>query len=60
MSSAYGTIPKPSTTTNLDSILPINKTLRNGTQGVIQKVDGNNQSLVDHLHERFNAEIEAG
>lgn len=60
MSSAYGKIPKPQTATDLNSILPIYKTLRNGTQGVIQSVDGNNKPLVDYLHRRFNAEIEAG
>jgi hypothetical protein len=60
MSTAYGKIPKPSTSTDLDTILPIQKTLRDGTPGYIQKVDGNNKSLVDYLHVRFNAEIEAG
>lgn len=60
MSSAYGKIPKPQTAADLDSILPIHKVLRDGTEAVIQKVDGNNKSLVDYLHARFNAEIEAG
>lgn len=60
MSSAYGKIPKPASSTDLNSILPIHKTLRDGSKGVIQLVDGNNKSLVDYLHERFNAEIEEG
>lgn len=60
MSTAYGKIPKPNTSTDLDTILPIHKVLRDGTEAYIQKVDGNNKSLVDYLHARFNAEIEGG
>ncbi|KAI8079013.1 uncharacterized protein B0P05DRAFT_470367 [Gilbertella persicaria] len=60
MSTAYGKIPKPASSVDLDSILPIKKVLRDGTEGIIQKVDPNNKSLVDYLHARFNAEIEAG
>lgn len=60
MSTAYGKIPKPESSTDLDAILPIEKVLRNGQQGFIQKVDSNNSSLVDYLHLRFNAEIEGG
>ncbi|KAI9363690.1 hypothetical protein BD770DRAFT_380162 [Pilaira anomala] len=60
MSTAYGKIPKPKTSTDLDSILPIKKVLRNNQVAFIQKVDPNNASLVDYLHLRFNDEIEAG
>lgn len=60
MSSAYGKITKPTSSADLDLILPIHKVLRNGTETYIQKVDGNNKSLVDYLHSRFNAEIEGG
>lgn len=60
MSTAYGKIPKPSTSTDLDTILPIPKFLRDGTQGYIQKVDSNNESLIGYLYARFNAEIEEG
>jgi hypothetical protein len=60
MSSAYGKINKPDSTVDVDSILPIHKVLRDGTNAVVQKVDGNNRSLVDYLHARFNAEIEGG
>ncbi|KAI9470688.1 MAG: hypothetical protein EXX96DRAFT_622893 [Benjaminiella poitrasii] len=60
MSSAYGKIPKPKTVTDLGTILPIPKTLRDGTECVIQQVDPNNKSLVDYLHAGFNAELEAG
>ncbi|CAO3655810.1 unnamed protein product [Mucor fragilis] len=60
MSTAYGKIPKPATAIDLDTILPIHKTLRDGSEGLIQKVDPNNKPLVDFLHARFNAEIEDG
>ncbi|GAA5808019.1 hypothetical protein MFLAVUS_001401 [Mucor flavus] len=60
MSTAYGKIPKPESSTDLDAILPIEKVLRNDQQGFIQRVDSNNSSLVDYLHLRFNAEIEGG
>ncbi|KAI8642711.1 hypothetical protein BD408DRAFT_443252 [Parasitella parasitica] len=60
MSTAYGKIPKPVTTVDLEAILPISKILRNGTEGLIQKVDSSNKPLVDHLHARFNQEIEDG
>ncbi|CEI96313.1 hypothetical protein RMCBS344292_10479 [Rhizopus microsporus] len=58
MSSAYGRIPKPQGTSDLSTILPIKKVLRNGIEGYIQQVDPNNKPLVDYLHSRFNKEIE--
>lgn len=60
MSSAYGRIPKPQGTSDLSTILPIKKVLRNGIEGYIQQVDPNNKPLVDYLHSRFNKEIEDG
>ncbi|CEG68819.1 hypothetical protein RMATCC62417_05005 [Rhizopus microsporus] len=60
MSSAYGRIPKPQGTSDLSTILPIKKVLRNGIEGYIQQVDPNNKHLVDYLHSRFNKEIEDG
>ncbi|KAI8991059.1 hypothetical protein BDF20DRAFT_842420 [Mycotypha africana] len=60
MSSAYGKIPKPTLMTDLNTVLPISNTLRNGTKTMIQKVDAENKSLCAYLHARFNAELEAG
>ncbi|KAI9264473.1 hypothetical protein BY458DRAFT_514147 [Sporodiniella umbellata] len=60
MSTAYGTIPKPQSQTDVDRLLPIRKELKDGSIGYIQKVDRTNQALVDYLHQRFNQELEAG
>ncbi|ORY90396.1 hypothetical protein BCR43DRAFT_499242 [Syncephalastrum racemosum] len=60
MSSAYGKIPKPAAAADLSHILPIEKTLRNGSRAVLQAVDPSNAELVKHLHQLFNGEIEAG
>ncbi|KAL0082184.1 hypothetical protein J3Q64DRAFT_1722133 [Phycomyces blakesleeanus] len=60
MSSAYGKIPKPSSAVNIDSILPIKKTLRDNTVATLQRIDSSNIPLVQYLHELFNGEIESG
>ncbi|KAG0167007.1 hypothetical protein DFQ28_006721 [Apophysomyces sp. BC1034] len=60
MSSAYGKIPRPAIVSSLDSVLPIHKSLRDGTQATLQAVDPTNAALVAHLHVMFNQEIEDG
>ncbi|KAI7848515.1 hypothetical protein BDC45DRAFT_523054 [Circinella umbellata] len=60
MASAYGKIPKPISNISLDTILPIDKTLKNGSKAVLQRVDPNNGDLVDHLRSLFNGELERG
>ncbi|KAI8076769.1 uncharacterized protein BX664DRAFT_343882 [Halteromyces radiatus] len=60
MSSAYGIIPKPVSNISLDTILPISKTLRNGTKATLQQVDPNNQALVSVLRHLVNYEINMG
>ncbi|KAI8149647.1 hypothetical protein BJV82DRAFT_128869 [Fennellomyces sp. T-0311] len=60
MSSAYGKIPKPATTVSLDKLLPIRKTLRDGTDAALQAVDPDNAQLVQHLRTLFNGELERG
>ena len=49
MASAYGKIPKPISNISLDTILPIDKTLKNGSKAVLQRVDPNNGDLVGYL-----------
>ncbi|ORZ25139.1 hypothetical protein BCR42DRAFT_399452 [Absidia repens] len=60
MSSAYGTIPKPDSVVSLDTILPIKKTLRNGTSASLQQVDPTNKALVSYLKGLCNHEIKTG
>ncbi|SAM03157.1 hypothetical protein [Absidia glauca] len=60
MSSAYGVIPKPKSTVSLDTILPIQKTLRNGVSASLQQVDPSNKPLVSFLKGLCNTEINSG
>ena len=60
MVSAYGKIPKPVAKVSLDKILPLCKTLRNGSVAVLQAVDLDNLDLVEHLRSLFNGELERG
>jgi hypothetical protein len=60
MSSAYGHIAKPETDSQLESVLPIHETLRDGSAVAIEAVDRNNEALIEHMRTVFNLEIEDG
>lgn len=60
MSSAYGHIAKPETDSQLESVLPIHETLRDGSAVAIEAVDRNNEALIEHMRTVFNSEIEDG
>lgn len=60
MSTAYGKIPKPKAGALLSAVLPLSKTLRDGSKAQLIAVDPSVDGLVKHLHGLFNVEIERG
>ncbi|KAI8062654.1 hypothetical protein BC940DRAFT_308406 [Gongronella butleri] len=62
MSSAYGSaaIPKPTPKAPLSSILPMQKSLRNGVHATLHRIEPDNEALIAFLFNLVNTEIEDG